>query len=450
MIASYLPQWQDRFRLSAVSSVFHSVLRPGLWRRFVVRGSGTAREPKFPRALDRQFRLSVIAPDFCSFIRHLELQTKFHPYNVGYCYHSFQAVPHHAFSGRNYWSRLAPTLRHYLFPLIESIPQDQLLTFRFELGVCPPEELLTTDSTLARRQTKLKSLSLATARVCLPTSDQMPDIDSTWTALIRLSWRAVIRYKDFRSIGMAVWVNRAHLEELTIETGATHAGALAVFEHTPLSEGLDLRTLLWETDGSLQRLRSLSLAGLRIDPWNPINWVLTKGVDINTLNHLSIINCEIVFPMDSSFFKDRPLPLKRLEWVSTPGPYVERILSNAATLERCYLAIDPTEDQSPFIARMQQRACTLRRLVLHRGMTGPYGIRNPPYQDSFSCSLIHRLYPDLVGVECMGLCIGIAQLIGLFAGPRHGWLARPTRLVPNEGRPSWKILHLRVTQGQSS
>ncbi|KAG8526745.1 uncharacterized protein KY384_008174 [Bacidia gigantensis] len=317
---SFVPARADRLALYSVSRDLRCWLEPHMWRKTTITVSEERGNNKLPH--------SEAPASLCHHVRHLEVVAPFVKQLSKRC-----VRPSFGEYSKEYHMKTLPTVNDPqtnpfraswlgldLIPLLEKIPQDQLLTFKFDLGICVPKEIFANDSPLITRQAKIREISLITAADCSfvthANKARYTDI-SLLKSLTKLSWQGIRLAKEVFSIRRTLEANHEHLQELLIEMAWVdiYHWKLWDIRHGRPKESRARRTSVYGIEAMRRPLFALHSLSLRKYHFHSGYDFLLACIDVTRLKSLSLRECSeedrLITP---AIDQGKMLQLENLEW----------------------------------------------------------------------------------------------------------------------------------------
>ncbi|KAL4909752.1 hypothetical protein BDW74DRAFT_173247 [Aspergillus multicolor] len=97
-------------------------------------------------------------------------------------------------------------------------PDNQLRSFRWEVGTCLPESIFHSDKSFLESQKRIQSLVLIADSGCRTDNDAHPPIDLVQFSELRpIEWKGLSRYTDFESLRARIQAHGHKIQSLTLD-----------------------------------------------------------------------------------------------------------------------------------------------------------------------------------------------------------------------------------------
>ncbi|PWY88399.1 hypothetical protein BO70DRAFT_331792 [Aspergillus heteromorphus CBS 117.55] len=339
---------------------------------------------------------------------------------------------------------------------VSTIPEDQLRTFRWDLGTCLPDEVAQRIDLMLREQSQITSISLIGDSDCRANRNASCSIHLARLSRVQsLSWKGLKRYDDFESVRDFIAAHGPHLKTLYLDLiGWDSArltwsrGFLQKFTpNTRLPENFFAQSVLGLQGGELRTplpaLQRLSLSQVSL---SPMETELVDALNMGALRALQLSNCPGTFRfLRQTVRSGVPLKLESLELTFNPehlnqitdesqdgiSETVGAFLKSFDGLRDIHLMLPVPTDWGIINEGTMHHRSTLKHLITH-------GLDRTEYGDSMDTDIFHytinnHLLSPSIDLHFFGVSIKIGYSFDIHEEFDH-------HVTPN---PNIKILHLR-------
>ncbi|KAL2869697.1 uncharacterized protein BJX67DRAFT_320079 [Aspergillus lucknowensis] len=430
-----LPSPVDTKSLCEVSHHLHKICTPLLHESVVITVYDVS-----PVALAATIR--SICRASLEFTRHIAFTTPLLKYHSSLCHHGRLAK-----KNWTYADYCGEPLGVALEDLLSHFRPNQLRSFRWDLGICPPFPVLDLSHPWRHSQRRIEHLSLVVDPKC--SMENRPGYITDLTAFQNLryfSWVYPTTPSDFQAIGAILRTHGSRLQGLKLDFGAwwrvikTFADSPDELGSTcPPSVNTFTEEILGIKEGAtgviLPSLQELDLANLSFET---ATTGLARALNIANLRSLTINDCRRFLPLlVEAAESTSALPLKRfaLRYPSRDdtirGGSVDvleecllRFLNRCTALEDIFLAVFVQSNSTNLIRAIANNRERLRRLVVHWS-SDPDDDYDEPCTEADTVAILN----SCPAVECLGLCVEVPVLRQSLEG-----------ISP---RPRYRLLHVR-------
>ncbi|QSS64918.1 hypothetical protein I7I51_01993 [Histoplasma capsulatum] len=268
-------------------------------------------------------------------------------------------------------------------------PDDQLRTFRWELGTCVPEDMLWGGQSPLRNQRQIESVTLVTDGGCGASIFTQYFVDlARLEGLRSLEWRGLQRYDDFESIAKCIAVRGHQIESLSLDLVFWNRAEMIwidvfserIQQRTRVPDNFFAHTVLGIQPGvhkqSLPHLKFLALSSVS---FHHAGMEMLDAFNVERLQSLKLCNCpgtldwlqlviasemvmnlksfELVFNSGTS-----DLRLDSVERLSeTVGGFIRRLRG----LENLFIMLSCPVDWNTVADAISTHDSSLKRVVTH-------------------------------------------------------------------------------------
>ena len=345
-----------------------------------------ARDHALPRLDARPYAsLDVTRPLGClKLVKHLHLKAPFFQ-NL-----TDERCPHFELCGRGRlprdpitgvlaWESNASLPK--LIPLLVQLPENGLVSFNWDLGMCIPDHILGPEGYLTKKQTTIESLSLITGVVCWSSNPRQRQFNppiitlSGFPMLRRLSWKGLQRIEELESLRAFFQSHYQMVEDLELDFirwQIVQIWRLRPDKNPRRAQFTDIM-LPHNLDGYIKRFTSLKRLALSGFAFDAHTRSFTHAFNVSNLQSLKLHNCKKILAFLSTIANEGlVLKLKSLELIIEDEP-IERdgtsksplitLLQSFQGLEHLYLML-PSET-----ARADRRTYCYWNAILHHSST---------------------------------------------------------------------------------